>query len=81
MKVIYPKNNTIKTVKVPNWLLLNRIAFGLVKLVIRIVAKTPIIHKIKYRHFKPILKKAKEYKDFEIVTVESRHGDVVRILL
>ena len=79
MKVIYPKNSLIKTTKIPNCLLFNRFLFGLLKLFL--ITKHKLFFKIKYKHIKPVLKMAKNYKDFEIVNVKSRHGDIVRILL
>ena len=79
MKVIYPKNSLIKTTKIPNCLLFNRFLFGLLKLFL--ITKHKLFFKIKYKHIKPVLKMAKNYKNFEIVNVKSRHGDIVRILL
>ncbi len=79
MKVIYPKNSLIKTTKIPNCLLFNRFLFGLLKLFL--ITKHKLFFKIKYKHIKPVLKMAKNYKDFEIVNVKSRQGDIVRILL
>lgn len=79
MKIIYPKNSVIKTTKIPNGLLFNRFSFGLLKLFL--ATKHILFLKMKYKHIKPVLKMAKNYKDFEIVNVKSRQGDTVRILL
>lgn len=79
MKVIYPKSNRVKIRKIPNWLFFNRFVFGILKLFL--ITKSILFFKIKYKQFKPILKQAKEYKDFEIVTVENKHGNVVKVLL
>lgn len=79
MKVIYPKNSVIKSTKIPNFLLLNRFLFALLKLFL--ITKHKLFFKIKYKHIKPIVKMAKNYKDFEIVNVKSRQGDEVKILL
>ena len=79
MKIIYPKNQVIKTTKIPNAFLFKRLSFGLLKLFL--VTKSFVFFKIKYKHIKPVLKMAKSYNDFEIVSVKSRQGDEVRILL
>lgn len=79
MKVVYPKNQVIKSTKIPNCLLFNRFSFGLLKLFL--TTKHILFLKIKYKHIKPIVKMAKNYKDYEIVTVVSRQGNTVRILL
>lgn len=79
MKVIYPKNQVIKTTKIPNWLLFNRFLFGLLKLFL--LTKNIVFLKVKYKQIKPVIKMAKQYKDFEIVNVKSRQGDEVKILL
>lgn len=79
MKVIYPKNQVIKSTKIPNCLLFNRFLFGILKLFL--ITKHPLFLKIKYKQIKPIVKMAKNYKNFEVVNVKSRQGDVVRILL
>ncbi len=79
MKVIYPKNSVIKSTKIPNFLLLNRFLFGLLKLFL--ITKHKLFFRIKYKHIKPIIKMTKNYKNFEIVNVKSRQGDEVKILL
>ncbi len=79
MKVTFPKDNTTKTIKVPNCLLLNRFLFGILKLVLRIIIRSPVIFRIKYKQIKPIVKMVNGYKDFEIVSVESRHGGTVKV--
>ncbi len=79
MKVSYPKNSVMKTKKIPNWILFNRVGFGIIKLFL--VTKHPLFFKIKYKQLKPIIKKAKEYKGCEIVSVDSRNGDNVKVFL
>lgn len=79
MKIIYPKNQVIKCTKIPNCLLFNRFIFAILKLFL--ITKHTLFFKIRYKHIKPVVKMAKNYKDYEIVTVESRQGDIVRILL
>lgn len=79
MKIIYPKNQVIKTKKIPNAFLFNRFSFGLLKLFL--VTKSFMFFKMKYKHIKPVIKLAKSYKDFEIVNINTRQGDEVRILL
>ncbi len=79
MQIIYPVNQDVKTIKIPNWLLLNRFLFGLLKLFL--ITKNVIFFKIKYKNIKPVLKMAKNYKNFEIVNITSRQGENVRILL
>ena len=79
MKVVYPKNNSTKTIKIPNWLIFNRVLFGTLKLFL--ITKHPLFRKLRYRHIKPFIKKAKEYKGFEIVTVNGRHGETVRFFI
>lgn len=79
MKIIYPKNQVIKCTKIPNCLLFNRFLFGILKLFL--VTRHLLFFKIRYKQIKPLLKMVKNYKDYEIVTVQSRNGDVVKILL
>ncbi len=79
MKVEFPVNQKAKCIKIPNALILNRFTFCILKLIFRRFFH-PIM-RIKYKHIKPIIKKAREYKDFEIVTINSRQGDIVRIFL
>lgn len=79
MKIIYPKEQVIKTVKIPNCLLINRFSFTLLKLFL--ISKHAIFYKIKYRYIKSVIKATSKYKDFEIVNVKSRNGDTVKILL
>lgn len=79
MKVVYPKNNVIKTKRIPNGLLFNRFLFCILKLFL--ITKHYLFFKIKYKHIKPIIKKAKEYKNFEIVTIYNRQGETIRIFL
>lgn len=79
MKIIYPKNQVIKCTKIPNCLLFNRFLFGILKLFL--TTRHVLIFKIKYKHIKPVVKMVKNYKDYEIVTVKTRNGNVVKILL
>lgn len=79
MKVVYPKNNSTKTIRIPNWLIFNRVLFGMLKMFL--VLKHPLFLKLKYRQIKPLIKRAKDYKGFEIVTVNGRHGETVRVYL
>ena len=79
MKIIYPKNQTVNIIKIPNALLFNRLSFGFLKLFL--VTKSLVFIKFRYKYLKPVLKMAKNYKDFEIVNVKSRQGYEVRILL
>ncbi len=79
MKVVYPKNNLNKTIKIPNWLIFNRVLFGALKLFL--ITKHPLFLKLRYSHLKPLIKRAKDYKGFEIVTVNGRHGEMVSVFL
>ncbi len=79
MKIAFPKNNVTKTVEIPNWLLLNRVAFGILKLFL--LTKSSLFFKIKYKQLKPVVKAAKKYKGCEIVTVHSHNGDEVKVFL
>lgn len=79
MKIIYPKNQIIKTTKIPNTFLFNRLSFGIMK--IFLVTKSLLFIKIKYKQIKPALKMIKNYNDFEIVNIKTRQGDEIRILL
>lgn len=78
MKIIYPQK-VDKIIGVPNWLLLNRISFALLKAFL--ISKHSLFAKIKYRQIKPLIKCAGKYKDLEIVNVKSQKGDNVKILL
>ncbi len=79
MKVSFPKNNETKTISVPNWVLFNRVGFGIIKLFL--ISKHPLFFKIKYKHIKPVIKIAKQYKDYEIVSVQSHSGDFVKVFI
>lgn len=79
MKVVYPKNNIIKTKKIPNWLFFNRVLFGILKLFL--ITKHYLFFKIKYKHIKPVIKKAKNYKGFEIVNINTRQGESISVYL
>lgn len=79
MKVVYPKNNIIKTKKIPDWLFFNRVLFGILKLFL--ITKHYLFFKIKYKHIKPVIKKAKNYKGFEIVNINTRQGKSISVYL
>lgn len=79
MKVVYPKNNIIKTKKIPDWLFFNRVLFGILKLFL--ITKHYLFFKIKYKHIKPVIKKAKNYKGFEIVNINTRQGESISVYL
>ncbi len=78
MKIIYPKKVDI-IIEVPNWLLLNRFSFALLKFFL--ISKHTIFAKIKYRQIKPLIKSAGKYKDLEIVNIKTQKGDNIKILL
>ena len=77
MKIIYPKNQVIKTTEIPNAFLFNRFSFGLLKLFL--VTKSFMFFKMKYKHIKPVIKLAKSYKDFEIVNINTKKLPCIRI--
>ena len=79
MKVAFPVNQKTKCIKIPNALILNRFTFWIIKLIFRRYFN-PLM-KIKYKHIKPIVKKAKSYKDFEIVSINTRQGENIIISL
>lgn len=79
MKVAFPTNGKTRCIKIPNFLIANRLSFGILKLFI--VFKVPFIFTIKYKHIKPLIKKAKQYKNFEIVNVKTRQGETVIVSL
>ena len=79
MKVEFPVNQKTKCIKIPNALILNRFTFCILKLIFRRFFH-PIM-RIKYKHMKPIVKKAKSYKGFEIVNIKTRQGENIIISL
>ena len=79
MKVEFPVNQKTKCIKIPNALILNRFTFCILKLIFRRFFN-PIM-RIKYKHMKPIVKKAKSYKGFEIVNIKTRQGENIIISL
>ncbi len=79
MKAVFPTNGKTRCIKIPNFLIANRLSFGILKLIFAF--KIPEIFRIKYKHIKPFIKMANQYKNFEIVTVKSRQGDIVKISL
>lgn len=74
------KDKNIK-IKVPNWLVANRFTFGILKCVLKSITGIRQIRKIKYKHIKPFIKHANEYKNYEIVTINTQQGAVVKIYL
>lgn len=81
MTVNVKDNNKNIKIKVPNCLVANRITFGILKLVLLCITRFKGIFRIKYKHIKPFIKHAKEYKNFEIVTVNTQQNANVRIFL
>lgn len=79
MKVVFPVNQKTMCLKIPNALVINRFSFWLIKMIFGI--KFHPLFKIKYKHIKPIIKKSKEYKDFEIVNISTRQGEKVVICI
>lgn len=79
MKIVFPTNEKIRCIKIPNCLIVNRLSFGILKLILAF--KIPRIFRIKYKLIKPFIKTANQYKNFEIVSVKTRQGEDVRIFL
>ena len=79
MKVSYPTNGRTRCIKISNSLIVNSLSFGVLKLIFAF--KIPGIFKIKFRHIKPFIKLANQYKDYEIVTIKTRQGEIVKIYL
>ncbi len=79
MKVEFPTNGKTKCIKIPNSLIANILSFGILKLFFAF--KIPFIFRIKYKHIKPFIKKAKQYKNFEIVNVKTKQGENVIVSL
>lgn len=79
MKVAFLANGKTIYIKTPNFIIANRLSFGILKLIL--VFKIPFIFAIKYKHVKPFIKKAKQYKNFEIVNVKTRQGETVIVSL
>ncbi len=79
MKVEFPVNQKTIRIKIPNFFIFNRFTFWILKLIFG-VRFYPLV-KIKYRYIKPIIKKAKEYKGFEIVNINTRQGENIIISL
>ena len=79
MKVTFPVNQKRKCIKIPNALILNRFTFCILKLIFGLHFN-PFL-KIKYKHIKPIVKKAKSYKGYEIVNINTRQGENIIISL
>ena len=79
MKVTFPINGKSKCIKLPNFLIANRLLFVILKLILMI--KIPFVFRIKYNHIKPFIKKAKQYKNFEIVNVKTKQGETITVSL
>ena len=79
MKVTFPANGKTICIKIPNFIIANRLSFGILK--IFLAFKIPFVFRIKYKHIKPLIKKAKQYKNFEIVNVKTRQGETVIVSL
>lgn len=77
MKIEFPANQKTVSLKIPNILILNRFLFFVFKLIF--VFKCPFIIKIKYKHIKPLVKAVKNQKNFEIVNIKTKNGEVVSI--
>ena len=79
MKVVFPvKQKTIR-IKIPNALIFNRFAFWIIKLIFGM--RFYPLGKIKYKQIIPLIKKSKEYKNFEIVNINTRQGENIIISL
>ncbi len=79
MKVVFPVNQKTVQIRIPNALLLNRFTFWLFKLIFGL-RFYPLI-KIKYKEIKPLIKMIKNYKGYEIVTVNTKQGEKIVICL
>ncbi len=79
MKITFPVNQKRKCIKIPNALIFNRFTFCILKLIFGLYFN-PLL-KIKYKHIKPIIKKAKTYKGYEIVNINTRQGENIIISL
>ena len=79
MKIIFPANHKVIKLRLPNALILNRFSFWLLKIIFGI--KFYPLVKIKFKYIKPLIKKSKEYKGFEIVNIKTRQGETIVISL
>lgn len=79
MKVSFPVNQKTKSIKIPNALVFNRFTFCILKLIFGRYFN-PLM-KIKYKNIKTVVKKAKNYKGFEIVNINTRQGENIIISL
>ncbi len=79
MKVAFPVNQKTKCIKIPNVLILNRFTFCILKLIFKRFFNP--LRKVKYKHIKPIVKKAKSYKGFEFVNINTSQGENIIISL
>ncbi len=79
MKVVFPINQNTKQIRMPNALIFNRFTFWLLRLIFGL-RFYPLI-KIKYKEIKPLIKMLKGYKNFEIVSINTRQGEKVVICL
>ena len=79
MKVSFPVNQKTKSIKIPNALVFNRFTFCILKLIFGRYFN-PLV-KIKYKNIKTVVKKAKNYKGFEIVNINTRQGENIVVSL
>lgn len=79
MKVVFPANQKTICIRIPNVLVFNRFTFWLLKMILG--AKYYPLVKIKYNDIKPVIKKAKTYKGFEIVNINTRQGENITVSL
>ncbi len=79
MKVVFPVNQKTIRIRIPNVLIFNRFTFWFLKMIFG-VKYYPLV-KIKYKDIKPVIKKAKTYKGFEIVNINTRQGENIAIYL
>lgn len=77
MKAVFQINGKTRCIKIPSFLIANRLSFGILKLILGF--KIPKIFIIKYKQIKPFIKTANQHKNFEIVSVKTRQGEDVRI--
>ncbi len=79
MKIAVLSNINTKTIKIPNWIFVNRLGFAILKCFL--VKHTPVLFGVKYKHIRPAIAVAKDFKGCEIVTVQSHNGYVVKVFL
>lgn len=76
-------NTTDKNIniKVPNWLIANRLTFFILKCVVASKLGLVMIFRIRYKKIKPLLKLVKKYKKSEIVSVHTQQGVQINVSL